>query len=80
MVSRNLCRLPRYTETVVSRVLQVWGRYLPSEPYRHRPHLGFPTAGDARSGRIICSWLYAGSLGVPFARPVGRTVGYSGGV
>ena len=46
MVSRNLCRLPRYTETVVSRVLQVWGRYLPSEPYRHRPHLGFPNGWE----------------------------------
>ena len=42
------------------------------------PTWGFPTAGDARSGRIICSRLYAGSPGVPFAMPVGCTVGYSG--
>ena len=32
MVSRNLCRLPRYTETVVSRVLQVLGGYLQYPP------------------------------------------------
>ena len=34
--------------------------------------------GNARSGRIICSRPYAGSLGVPIAMPVGCTVGYSG--
>ena len=42
------------------------------------PTWGSPTAGDARSGRIICGRPYAGSPGVSFAMPVGRTVGYSG--
>ena len=42
------------------------------------PTWGSPTAGNARSGRIICSRPYAGSPGVSFAMPVGRTVGYSG--
>ena len=28
------------------RLLHIWGRYLPSEPYRHRPHLGFPNGWE----------------------------------
>ena len=59
-------------------LLHIWGHYLPSECYRHRPHLGFSNGWDARSGRIICGRPYAGSLGVSFAMPVGCTVGYSG--
>ena len=26
--------------------MHIWGHYLPSEPYRHRPHLGFPNGWE----------------------------------
>ena len=26
--------------------LRIWGHYLPSQPYRHRPHLGFPNCWE----------------------------------